>query len=374
MSDTQSELDDTIFSDFEDLYDKEFEEESEEEESKGPRGEEENRCLKKSIRQKIPWIEKYRPRTLDEIIINEHTKKKVDTFIEQKNIPNMIITGVPGIGKTSTLKCIANQLYGKYVNEAVLELNASDERGIKTVDELIMNFCKNKLATKCGMKYKMIILDEADNMTEKAQYAINKKMEEYSATTRFAFTCNTSSDIIESIQSRCTIMRYVNLPVSQMVERMTYVCKKEELEYTKEALQEIGSISNGDMRNALNILQSMNNCGVKIYTNNIYLVCDKPQPTIINNIINLCEKKDIKNAFKKINELIESGYMESDIVTGIMNNVQHKENMKEDKKIFILRQSAHTAYVMSRSMSSKLHVYALIVKIIEGYKKNNFDL
>ena len=160
-----------------------------------------------------PWIEKYRPTNINNLVIDDITLNKFKKIINDLEMPNCIITGNSGIGKTSTLLCMAEQLYGPYKNEAVLEQSASDDRGIKAVQDSIIHFCKKKLVIK-GKKYakhKLVLLDEADNMTPKAQQLINNLMEKYIHTTRFTFTCNNSSDIIEAIQSRCIIFRYKRL-------------------------------------------------------------------------------------------------------------------------------------------------------------------
>ena len=162
----------------------------------------------------IPWIEKYRPKTLDDLIVDEITLTKLRSIIERSDMPNIIITGMPGIGKTTTILCLAHSLLGKYYKDAVLELNASDDRGIKTVQNTINSFCKKKMQiAKNVRKHKIILLDEADNMTEKAQKLIGNLMEKYGETTRFAFTCNTSNDINETIQTKCIILRYKRINI-----------------------------------------------------------------------------------------------------------------------------------------------------------------
>ncbi len=179
--------------------------------------EQQSKQINKKIKQQLPWIEKYRPKTIDDIYLDTYTSIKMKKIIQDKNMPNIILTGMSGVGKTTTIKCIASGLYGIYADRVVLELNASDERGSKTADELIAGFCKLKYdipkTTEKYAQHKLIILDEADNLTEKAQHLINKKMEEYHSSTRFAFTCNNSTGIISAIQSRCIILRYVNIKI-----------------------------------------------------------------------------------------------------------------------------------------------------------------
>ena len=195
----------------------------------------------------IPWIEKYRPKHIDDLLLEENTLVKIKKFIKDKDMPNLIIPGTPGIGKTTTIKCIARELYGPNIEEAVLELNASDDRGIKTVIDIITNFCTKKMDLNDNLKekkyaeHKIIFLDEADNMTETAQLLINNLMDKYHETTRFAFTCNTSSDILEGIQSRCIIMRFFRLRKDFIEERLKYICEKENVKYIKK-LDEKGQI------------------------------------------------------------------------------------------------------------------------------------
>ena len=187
-----------------------------------------------------PWIEKYRPTKVEDLVLDNGTLNKIRKIVLDKTMPNIIITGVPGIGKTTTILCIAKNLLGKYFKEGVLELNASDERGVKTVQESIEYFCKKKLDIDDEFsKHKIILLDEADNMTRKAQQAINNLMEQYHETTRFAFTCNNSSEIIEAIQSRCIIFRYCRLNHEQITNRLKTICALEKVEYTEDGLRKI---------------------------------------------------------------------------------------------------------------------------------------
>lgn len=332
------------------------------------------KITKHKIINQLPWIEKYRPKDISDVILDPNTLSKIKKMISEKDMPNIIITGVPGIGKTTTIKCIARGLYGSHANDAVLELNASDERGIKTVDDLITNFCKKSFNFKSDnnyTKHKMIILDEADNITEKAQHSINKKMEEYNATTRFAFTCNKSSDILEAIQSRCIILRYVRLQASKVIEKLEEICDNEKLSYTEEALNELAIISQGDLRAAINNLQAVYNGMNEITVKNVYIVCDKPQPVILQQILTLCKESDIKSAFNIMSELKKSGYSESDIVLGFMNVIKLDCKLSENDKNFILKKVCKTAYNISKGVSTELQLYGLLADIILGYKEKN---
>ena len=166
----------------------------------------------------LPWVEKYRPILLEDIVGNEETINRLKVFGEDGNLPNLIICGPPGTGKTTSILCLARQLLGPSVyKEAVLELNASNDRGIEVVRNKIKMFAQKKVTLERG-RHKIIILDEADSMTDGAQQALRRIMEIYSSTTRFCLACNNSEKIIEPIQSRCAILRYSKLSDKQILK------------------------------------------------------------------------------------------------------------------------------------------------------------
>jgi replication factor C subunit 2/4 len=328
------------------------------------------KSMNRQIYEQLPWIEKYRPKTIDDMILDQNTLAKIKRIIADKDMPNIIITGAPGIGKTTTIKNIAKALYREYVDDATLELNASGDRGIKTVEDAITNFCKK--AVNISVKHKMIILDEADNITSKAQHSINKKMQEYNTTTRFAFTCNKSSDIIEAIQSRCIILRYPRLPTSQVIDKLRYICEKEKLSYQDDALNEIAIISQGDMRSAINTLQKVYNGSTAITVDNIYQICDKPQPTVLLQILLMCKEMKIKEVFKMLSSLKSKGYSHSDITLGMINvlKIAKCDGLTEKDKIYMLKNISDTAYAISRGINTDLQLYACVSNIIDGYMNN----
>lgn len=205
------------------------------------------------------WIEKYRPIRISDIFGQEEIVNQLKSYITTKNIPHLIFSGPPGVGKTASSIALANELYFNQWKENFLELNASDERGIDTVRYKIKNF--SKLAPLGNISFRIIFLDEADALTNDAQTALRRIMEKYSSNCRFILTCNNLFKIIEPIQSRCAIYSFNPLQNQSIEKCIISILNKENKFISKENINLIISISNGDLRKAITISQmvSLNN-------------------------------------------------------------------------------------------------------------------
>ena len=282
---------------------------------------------------KLPWVEKYRPKNSTDILLDPFIKTKIDKMLEQKSIPNLIITGEPGTGKTSTIICLAKQIYTeKQYSENVLELNASDDRGLYMINNTIYPFCKKKTD---GIN-KLIILDECDSITQKAQNLLANIISEFRKNTRFVFICNDCTQIIESIQSICMIIKYPRIMKDHLRYKIEEICKLENIEYTQDGIDSLLFVSDMDIRQSINNLECIYYAFGKLDANNVYKMIDKPKPIYIEKIINNCLKGELGEAIETTKELYNKGYYPNDILLTFMKCLLEKNlNIKETTKLKI---------------------------------------
>jgi len=277
----------------------------------------------------LPWIEKYRPTKLIDIVSHKEIINLLINLKNQNKIPNIIFYGPPGTGKTSTIHAYANEIYGSIYKTMILELNCSDDRGINMVREQIKNFSStsfqiSKLLIENNNNnnntIKLIILDEADALTYDAQYALRRVLELYSNTTRFCFICNYITRLIPALQSRCLLFRFSPIKLSDHFDKLTLIESNEKINITDEAKYKIIEISEGDMRKSLNLLQTLymtyNNKLIDI--NIVYKTIGYPTTEERKILYNIFKEKELKKIYNILKEIQTKYYLSNnDIIKEI---------------------------------------------------------
>ncbi|KAK1305150.1 hypothetical protein QJS10_CPB11g00738 [Acorus calamus] len=359
----------------------------------------------------MPWVEKYRPTKVSDVVGNEDAVSRLQVIARDGNMPNLILSGPPGTGKTTSILALAHELLGPNFKEAVLELNASDDRGIDVVRNKIKMFAQKKVTLSPG-RHKMIILDEADSMTSGAQQALRRTMEIYSNSTRFALACNTSAKIIEPIQSRCALVRFSRLSDQEILGRLMVVVDAEKVDhqlqyhvcvlrlpqpgwlrkvaaglssspprappstlvslthwmeqvpYVPEGLEAIIFTADGDMRQALNNLQATVTGFRFVNQENVFKVCDQPHPLHVKNMVHNILEGKFDDACSGMKKLFDLGYSPTDIITTLFRIIKNYD-MAEYLKLEFMKETGFAHMRICDGVGSFLQLCGLLAKLAQ---------
>lgn len=323
----------------------------------------------------ISWVEKYRPKKINDIVQQDEIIRVLENTIKTGELPHLLFYGTAGTGKTSTILAFAHQLFGSRVGDRVLELNASDDRGINIVRNKIITFSKISIGTPDpkfpSPNFKIVILDEADAMTSDAQACLRKVMETTAGITRFCFICNYINQIIEPISSRCIKFRFKPLQRDAIEEHLIKIAKYEKLNVDSSGIKKIANLSDGDMRRAIMLLQNLT------YLKKFHEILSDKDVIYISNgideekyddILIKCKKYNVKQLRNYSNKLLREGYTVKNIIEFIKNRIIDSDISDENKcKIFL--EICETDKYLSDGADEYIQILNLILFIGSIIKK-----
>ena len=311
-----------------------------------------------------PWVEKYRPRRLDDIVNQKGIIKRLKQFIKDESMPHLIFAGPAGTGKTTSALAMVRELYGRKmaVNTTFLELNASDARGIDVIRTYIKDFAKAK--PPLDISFKILILDEADNMTAPAQQALRRTMEKYTRNCRMILICNYSNKIIPPIQSRCVVFRFSSLNNDAIKERVKFVANQEKINISSDGLNALVEVSKGDCRRAINYLQSCGTVAKKIDQDIVFRVSGEVPPEKIREILQTALEGQLQFSLKLLNDITrEYGLSGINVIKNIYREI-YDLRISEELKIELSKLLAEFEYRLSQGGTEEIQLQALLANIV----------
>ncbi|MEM3133350.1 MAG: replication factor C small subunit [Candidatus Caldarchaeum sp.] len=313
--------------------------------------------------QHLPWVEKYRPRRLDDVVNQEEVVATLKNVVATKNVPHMLFAGPPGTGKTATAHAFAQELFGpRYLEDGLfVEINASDERGIETIRERVKTYART--VPFRGIGFRILLLDESDQLTDAAQHAFRRTMEQFSATCRFILAANYSNRIIEPIQSRCAVLRFKPLNMPMVEKMLRRISEAEKIVLDDSAVQAIYEFSLGDMRKAINILQSAASLSSKVDEKTVYKVMGLVSRGEVRRMLELALDGKFKEARDLLRELIYvKGHQAQDIISTMAREIPSL-NVSEDDKIKLVDVLGETDYRISQGGTPEVQLQAFLAKL-----------
>lgn len=299
----------------------------------------------------LPWIEKYRPKCVDDVSFQDEVVAVLRKCISTTgaDFPNLLFYGPPGTGKTSTILAASRELFGAdMMKTRVLELNASDERGINVIREKVKTFSQFSASGvrpdgKACPPFKIVILDEADAMTSHAQAALRRTMEKESKTTRFCLICNYISRIIEPLTSRCSKFRFKPLSDDLIKKRLFHIAKEEKIDFDEQAIDFLVTCSEGDLRRAITFLQCasrIRKSSACVKTLDIIEISGMVKPEAIEKLLDACGTNSFEKVQNQVQDMIFEAYSGSQLISQLHDSLIERGDITDAKKSYIFEKIA----------------------------------
>ena len=309
------------------------------------------------------WAEKYRPQKLDDMTNQTEIVSRLKMFVQEKNLPHLLFVGPPGVGKTTSILALARDLYGPGYRNFTLELNASDERGIDVIREKVKNFARTA-AIASPVSFKILIMDEADSLTSAAQHALRRTMEIYTRTCRFCLIGNYSDNILDPIQSRCSIFRFSPLDEKDMKTYIMNIVENEQVEIIEEGLDAMYQASRGDLRKATNLLQAAAATKAVIDDVSIYEVLGKVSPERVRAMIQQSLEGNFLEAREILRELlIDQGLAPDDIIRMVYRELMRNTVLSEQWKVKLSDKVGEVDYRLTQGARPEIQLSTLLAHL-----------
>jgi len=313
------------------------------------------------------WIEKYRPKKLDDVAGQDEIIERLKAYVRTKNVPHLIFAGPAGTGKTTSAIALSKEIFGDTWKQNFNELNASDERGIGIIRGKIKEFARTAPIGKS--KFKIIFLDEADSLTHDAQAALRRTIEKYTHICRFILSVNYSSKIIEPIQSRCTVFRFSPIKPDDIKKYMRKIAAQEKLEITPDGLETLIFISRGDLRKAINVLQVGASVNNKITADLLYEISATAKPEDVKALINTALTGNFMAARNQLYDLlIKYGLSGEDIIKQLHQSIFDLA-ISDESKVKLIEKTGETEFRLIEGSNAHIQLEALLAQFaLEGGK------
>lgn len=305
------------------------------------------------------WTEKYRPQKFEDIKGQKKIVERIKAFVDQKNMPHILLAGPAGVGKSTIALVIAKELFKDTWRNNFLELNASDDRGIDVVRSTIKEFAKTR--SMGNVPFKIIFLDECDSLTKEAQQALRRTMENFVTSTRFVMSANYSSKIIDPIQSRCTVFRFKPLNKEDIEDYVMKIAITENLQIDKKAIAALVDLSHGDVRKITNILQSCSSIDKNITEDLVYSLVSAAEPKEIIDILNLAiNKRFVQARNLLLDTMLKHGLSGLDILKQIQKETMEIDSITDEKRVELLDKCGEIEFRMVEGSDEFVQLEALL--------------
>ena len=313
------------------------------------------------------WTERYRPKNFEEIVGQEDIVKRVHSLTNALNIPHLLFAGPAGVGKSTLALIVVKELFGDSWRDNYLELNASDERGIDVVRQKVKDFARTKAIA--DVPFKVIFLDEADALTNEAQNALRRTMENYTGNCRFILSCNYSSKIIDPIQSRCAVFRFRLLEKKDVHKIVKHIAERENLQIDDSAVESLFELSEGDCRRVINLLQTTSSISNIITHDLVDIIVPSAKPSDIKVVLEYALSGDFRNAKEKLLDvMLKESVSGSDVIKAIQKEIWNL-SVDPELKVKLTERTGEIEFRLTEGSDEFVQLQSLLASFVMAGRK-----